>query len=644
MAEINKRAKERVEKRLVFIDKILKALYGTPDLGNVSDSLEELIYLTIAQRTRINTAMDVYRRFRQKYPEYEDIINVPENELKKILSVGGRGNLRIRAIKEILMTVKQRTGMYSLEFLKNFDEEESFKFLSQLPWVGEKIARCVMLYSLGIDSFPADSNIIRIFTRMGVLDPIIGSLDDLEHRKAQELIAACIPSEIARTMHVNMVVHGQDVCKPGKPHCASCEIVKWCKHYRNEIGNKTGKKRHTIVDLFSGAGGISLGFIRAGFKMLLAVDNNHDAHETLLINNPEIEESRILNSDVKKLKNDDIKDLIQKRRPDVLVAGIPCQGFSMVGYRTKPGLVKKNGYKPEKDPRNKLFRQVLRFVDILKPEFVVVENVPGINTLKIRYRNGHHDIISLLERGLKKRAYNYQTKILDAKAFGIPQNRKRIFCFARKHKTLPDNIIEEMDKVASRMGSKRADISLREAIGDLPPLEANTGSELVKVVPSIKDRKTIYGRFIGNRKQILYSHFSRYHNKDDMKIIRELKQGENFRHLLERAPQVIEGRKKKVYSIINFPDKYYRLAWDAPSRTIVSHLSKDGNSFIHPSQNRSISVREAARIQTFPDDYLFTGSRASQFIQIGNAVPPLLANIIGKTIIRLLDNGGKSDG
>ncbi len=640
----NRQIKETVEKRLALIDKTLNALYETPDLGNVSDPLEELIYLTIAQRTRIRTALDVYRKFRQKYAEYEDIITAPENELKKILSVGGRGNLRIRAIKEMLRTVRQRTGKYSLEFLRNSDKEETFEFLVQLPWVGEKIARCVMLYSLGIDSFPADSNIIRIFTRMGVLDPIIGQLDNLDHRKAQELIATCIPSVFARTMHVNMIAHGQDICKPGKPHCTSCEIMRWCKLYRKKIRKRAGKKKYSMVDLFSGAGGISHGFIRAGFKVLLAVDNNHDAHETLLINNPDIEESRILNSDVKKLKNDDIKHLIQKKRPDVLVAGIPCQGFSMVGYRTKPGLVRKNGYKPEKDPRNILFKQVLRFVDILKPEFVIVENVPAINTLKIRYRTGHHDIISLLERGLKRRGYNYQTKIIDAKAFGIPQNRKRLFCLARKHKTLPDNLIDEMKQVASRMSSRLADISLRDAIGDLPPLEANAGSEIVKVEPSIGKRETTYGKFIGNKKRILYSHLSRCHNEDDMKIIRELAQGENFRHLLERAPHVIEGRKKRVYSISNFPDKYYRLAWDAPSRTIVSHLSKDGNSFIHPSQNRSISVREAARIQTFPDYYLFTGSRASQFIQIGNAVPPMLANIIGKMIIRILDKGGKSDG
>jgi len=641
MVEINKETKERVEKRLVLIDKILNALYETPDLGNVSDPLEELIYLAIAQRTRIRTALDVYRKFRQRYPEYEEIVSAPENELKKILSVGGRGNLRIRAIKEILMAVKQRTGKYSLEFLKNFDEKESFEFLSQLPWVGEKITRCVMLYSLGIDSFPADSNIIRIFTRMDVLDSLIGPLDGLEHRKAQQVIATCIPSEIARTLHVNMVVHGQDVCKPREPKCASCEIAKWCKHYRNKIQNTTGKRKYTLVDLFSGAGGFSFGFIKAGFEVLMAIDNNQDAHETLVINNPEIDKSKILNTDIRKLDESRIRGIIQRNRIDVLAAGIPCQGFSMVGYRTKPGLIKKNGYRPEKDPRNKLFRQVLRFVDILKPEFVIVENVPGINTLKIRYWNGHHNIISLLEKGLKKRGYNYQSNIIDAREFGVPQSRKRIFCIARKHKALPYSIIEEMKKTATRMGHQQEEISLKAAIGDLPPLEANAGCEVAKVEPMIKDKKTVYGKFMGNGRQILYSHFSRYHNEDDMKIIRELKQGENFRHLLERKPQTIEGRKRKVYSISNFPDKYYRLTWNAPSRTIVSHLSKDGNSFIHPDQNRSLTVREAARIQTFPDDYLFTGSRYSQFAQVGNAVPPLLAFILSRTIVRMLEKGGR---
>lgn len=140
--------------------------------------------------------------------------------------------------------------------------------------------------------------------------------------------------------------------------------------------------------------------------------------------------------------------------------------------------------------------------------------------------------------------------------------------------------------------------------------------------------------------KILYNQNSRYHNVDDMKIIRKLKQGENYMYLLNRAPEVVEGRKRKTYKTTNFPDKFYRLSWNSPSRTVVSHLSNDGNSFIHPKQNRSLTVREAARIQSFPDDYIFMGGRTSQLIQVGNAVPSLLAYVISGYIMSLLKEKG----
>lgn len=125
-----------------------------------------------------------------------------------------------------------------------------------------------------------------------------------------------------------------------------------------------------------------------------------------------------------------------------------------------------------------------------------------------------------------------------------------------------------------------------------------------------------------------------------MKIIRNLRKGENYKKLLDRLPSVVEGRKRKTYKTKNFPDKFYRIEWKSPSRTIVSHLSKDGNSFIHPKQNRSLTVREAARIQSFPDDYIFMGGRTSQLIQVGNAVPSLLAYVISGYIMSLLKEKG----
>ena len=636
MAKTDRERKKAIKKRLLFIDRILDVLYDTPDLGNVSDPLEELIYLTITQRTRITTAMRVYRELKKEFPDMEDIINAPVSELRKVLSTGGRGNLRSRAIKEILGAIKEKTGKLSLEFLRGFSEEQALDFLFQLPWVGEKIARCALLYSLGHGVFPADSNVIRIFTRTGILDPLIGTLKSVEHRKAQTMIAEHIPPEIARTLHVNMVVHGQEVCKPGKPICGKCEIRKFCKYFREDTVRKHNENKFSVVDIFSGVGGISYGFIRRGYKVLLAVDNDSNAHESFLLNNPEMKEERVINSDITKLENGYIKELIGDERVDVLVAGIPCQGFSIVGYRTKPKLMEENGYTPEKDPRNKLYRQVLRFVDILKPEFVLVENVPGINSLKIKHRNKDRAIISLLETSLERKDYHCKILVLDAKDFGIPQKRKRIFCIARRNRALSDNIVEQMKDTAKEMGYDGNELKLRDAIENMLPLEAKEGKEVRKTENNKITDNNYYSKFIRTDGIILYNHVSRYHNVDDMKIIRKLKQRENYKNLLNRAPKVVEGRKRKTYKTTSFPDKFYRLSWNFPSRTIVSHLSKDGNSFIHPKQNRSLTVREAARIQSFPDDYIFTGSRFSQFIQVGNAVPPLLARIFAEYFKKLM--------
>ena len=639
MAEIVRKKKQIIKKRLLFIDRILDVLYGTPDLGNVSDPLDELIYLTIAQRTRISTAMKIYMELKNRFSDLEDILTASENELKSVVSTGGRGNLRVRAIKEILSAVKEKTGKLSLESLRNFDEDQALDYLLKLPWVGEKIARCVMLYSLGQGVFPADSNVIRIFTRTGVLDSLIGTLDNMEHRKSQAMIAPHIPPEISRTLHVNMVVHGQEVCKPGKPLCGKCEIRKWCKYFRADAFQKHNNHKLSIADIFSGAGGISCGFIREGYRVLLAVDNDQNAHETFLLNNPEVDKERVINSDITKLEDSRIKELIGNEKVDVLTAGIPCQGFSMVGYRTKPGLMEDNGYKPEKDPRNKLYRQVFRFIDLLNPEFVLVENVPGINSLKIKYRNREHAIISLLENGLKRRGYDHKTLMLDAKRFGILQKRKRIFCMARKNGKFPENIVEELKNIALKMGHDGKERTLKEAIADLPRLRANDGEMIRKVNPADLNSDNYFVNFVTTNGQILYNHVSRYHNVDDMKIIRELKQGENYKRLIERAPWVIRDRKMKTYKTSNFPDKFFRLNWKYPSRTIVAHLSKDGNSFIHPKQNRSLTVREAARVQSFPDDYIFMGGRTSQFKQVGNAVPPLLAYIISKFFMKMMKEG-----
>ena len=159
---------------------------------------------------------------------------------------------------------------------------------------------------------------------------------------------------------------------------------------------------------------------------------------------------------------------------------------------------------------------------------------------------------------------------------------------------------------------------LKQAIADLPRVRPDSGEFVVSEVSD------------NGRIRLIFNHVARYHNEDDLRIIRALRQGEKYATLVERRPDVLQGRTHKTYSTENFPDKYFRLSGDSPSRTIVAHLSKDGNGFIHPEQDRALTVREAARIQTFPDDFIFIESRSTQFVGIGNAVPPALARVFAR--------------
>lgn len=635
---VNKQAQRAVGRKLSVIDRILEACHGTPDMGNVSNPLEELIFLTIAQRTRIETAIRIFRNLKKQFPHPEDILMTSESELKKILSSGGRGNLRTKAIREIIRTVSERTGAFSLDVLKEKNENEAFDFLMSLPWVGEKIARCVMLYSLGFKTFPADENIIRILKRTDILDPMIGSLDGVEHRKAQTLIAPLVPPQISETLHINMVVHGQKICTARRPKCETCEIRKFCKSYRERERRKAEKLPFTMVDLFCGAGGISLGFHNAGFRPLMAIDVDRSGIETYSLNHPCIDEKCILQKDITELSREDIEAVINSKRVDVLVAGVPCQGYSRIGYQSKPELSREKKYEPEKDPRNSLFIEVTRIAKILDPRFILLENVPDMQHASVVYHDQNRKVLNLLKNKLRPLGYTSGVVFLDASNFGIPQRRKRLFFIAGKGVNL-NNLDEELQRIAEETGCNGSKRNLSDAMGDLPVLSAGNGEEITGFPDSGNIKGGFYEKFVMNKTGILYNHIARFHNMDDMKIIRALKRRENYTALIKRKPEVLKGRRRKIYRSDNFHDKFFRLDWKGPSRTIVSHLAKDGNSFMHPEQNRSITVRESARIQTFPDDFIFAGSRSAQFIQIGNAVPPLLAYIIGLFFVKLLEKG-----
>ena len=313
---------------------------------------------------------------------------------------------------------------------------------------------------------------------------------------------------------------------------------------------------------------------------------------------------------------------------DVIIGGPPCQSFSSLG-------VAKDENNMEDDPRNFLFESYVKILNHYCPEVFVFENVTGILKAKVKKKK----IFDLVVKELS-RHYNIEINpeniVLNATHYGVPQERKRVIILGvRKDldytaKDIYDSII----KTHYAPGEVPTDgkikyVSVREAIDDLPPLQQGEGEAETRYFKAI-DECTDYERKMRQyNDEILRYHIARKNNQQDVERYKIMAEKHwNFLELLEYRPDL--GHEKRRV----FFNSYKVQWWDMPSKTIIAHLYKDGNQFIHPdyNQGRSITVREAARLQSFPDDFIFEGSRTEQFKQIGNAVPSLLAEAIAKSI------------
>ena len=352
------------------------------------------------------------------------------------------------------------------------------------------------------------------------------------------------------------------------------------------------KKIYKVLDLFCGCGGLSKGFEMAGFNIIGGVDFNKEAIDTFNMN---FKKSKGIYTDILNIDENEIKKIFGNS-VDIIIGGPPCQGFSAA-----------NRNKVNDDPRNKLFFQFVKFVDVFEPKVVVIENVRGIVTENNGYAK--NEIYKIFE----KRGYNVTHKILDASDYGVPQKRIRNFFVMTKNFTFDfENIKKIMKKV-----------TVKEAIGDLYYYE-NDKNEIKK---SNKEAMSSFVKKM-NKNSDIYNHEVRYPADIVQKRISYVKQGENWQAIpKELFLNQRSNRHSSAYKRLNEID--------------VSVTIDTGNShsnYFHPIYNRIPTVREAARIQSFPDDFVFCGSRTSQYRQVGNAVPPLLANSIAKQIKEELDN------
>ena len=385
------------------------------------------------------------------------------------------------------------------------------------------------------------------------------------------------------------------------------------------------KSSNTFIDLFAGCGGLSEGFYKQNFRALAHVENDHYSCESLRIRmkhygysekNINVIEKDITDKDIiHKIKNE-----LRGSKIDVILGGPPCQSFSSLG-RAKDANSMKN------DPRNYLFENYEKILNYFKPKIFLFENVMGLLTAKFQNKK----VINIIKKKLGK---NYKIlndidkMVLNSCEYGVPQIRKRVFLIGVRNdinfdiKTIFNNIKKTHYTPTSNnkdKSKKKKYLTVHNAIGDLPSLKPGEG----QIISNFKTKKNCK----------LLDHVARTHNKSDRKRFREMSKNKwTFDKLLEKKPS-LQHKKKRVFN-----NSYVVQFWNKPSRTIISHLYKDGNQFIHPDykQERTLTVREAARLQSFSDNFYFAGSRTQQYKQIGNAVPPLMSEKIAISIKKAL--------
>ena len=348
------------------------------------------------------------------------------------------------------------------------------------------------------------------------------------------------------------------------------------------------------IDLFAGCGGLSKGFMDAGFEIIVGVDNDQAALNTFQLNH---NGAVAMNADLSKQETfDEIKRIAGDRGIDVIIAGPPCQGFSLTGPRNFD------------DQRNKLYLAVFEVVKQYNPKAFIIENVPGMATL---YQGQIKDEIL---RRFDALGYNVDCKILCAADYGVPQLRRRlIFMGIRKDLGEPSFPIPTFTPETYR--------TCKDALSDLPSREREYGEEVDEYT---SEPTSEYQKLMRGDCTVLHNHVASKHSQMVQDTIALVPEGGNYKDLPAGWG---ESRKFHV--------AWTRYHGDKPSNTIdTGH-----RNHFHYKYNRVPTVREAARLQSFPDDFVFTGTRTQQNRQVGNAVPPLLGYALGKAILNIIQKG-----
>jgi DNA (cytosine-5)-methyltransferase 1 len=364
---------------------------------------------------------------------------------------------------------------------------------------------------------------------------------------------------------------------------------------RTVNGHRLPMKSLTAIDLFCGAGGLSAGFARAGFDILAGNDIDPAAGQTFQLNHPG---SKFFAGPVQDVSAAFLLSATGLKSGELtcLIGGPPCQGFSV--YNHQRGM---------HDARSHLFKDYLRLVKGLLPEWIVMENVTGLLSIE------GGKVVETIVQSLNELGYRVEWQVLKAELFGVPQERRRVvFIGTRTDKEI------KFPSPTHGPGLK-AFFTIQQAIGDLPVLENGGKND---------------GATSG-----LQNHTAPKLSAINLARMKHIPQGGSWRDIpVDLLPEGMKRAKRSDHT-----KRYGRMRWNGLASTILTKCDIHWGAFIHPDQSRAISVREAARLQSFPDDFIFAGSMTDQFVQVGNSVPPLLAQRIAEAILESRQCDGMID-
>ncbi len=561
------------------VDELLEATYRSADLGNVQDVLGEAVYIVLSKQTREVVYQRVFTDLRLRFPTWAQLRRARLPTIERVVRPGGFGNQRAQQLRELMREVDRVNRELGVGPYGDAAADLTLEFLRDWP-AKDSEAFLEELPGIGpksarcILSYALGEDRLAVDTHVRRILTRLGIVEDRPGKPDHDAFEAAVPPAARVRLHTNLVHHGRAICQESTPRCGACPLVSFCATGCATVAARAGAG--AAVDLFAGAGAMGLGFEQAGFRIAAAVEIERHAAQTYRLNHPGVP---VLEAPVEKVTGDALREWVPGlAEPAAVVAGPPCQGYSAAGARAIG------------DSRNLLFRHVSRLARELGARSVLIENVPGVQRV-----NGV-SYTARITASLREAGYATweQPAMLRASDFGVPQNRRRLFFVG----VAPGVPLPAVPAATHRPpGDATGDRSLPETptllkqLAGLPALGAGEGAERL-ALPG--------GRLVLNAT------------------------------VMKHSPAVVA--KIAAIPAGGGPISYRRLDADLARTLVAGHRALP----VHPREHRTITVREAARIQGFPDSYFFCGRRANQPLQVANAVPPAMARAVAAQLAAAL--------